>query len=270
MLPETEQTLSESTAGNAHKPANKFPTPAVFTRAARWAVLLITGSARLNKVSTAEWYNGFADFYDSGELRYRSCRLELIKQLRLRTGHTVMDVACGTGQNFDLIVQEIGGSGQLIGVDYSTGMLKKAKERIKRHGWSSQGIRLVYAEAVSLNQEMLRTVLADNEQKIDRIICSFGLAVATDWEDVFACMWDVLAPGGRCALMDGYLPNPRGELRPRLVNTLSRTLTRADVTRRFWEPLRKRSQDYEERRYPYRLGTQLVIASGTKPNVGSS
>ncbi len=265
MLPETGRSLSKLSTDDVQKPAQGFPTPAIFTRAARWAVLLITGSARLNKVSTAEWYDEFADFYDSAEQRYRPFRLELINQLRLRPSHTVIDVACGTGQNFELIMRKIGESGQLIGVDYSTGMLKKAKERIERHKWSSQAIHLVYADAVRLNQEMLQTILANNVQRIDRIICSFGLAVAADWEDVFACMWNVLAPGGRCALMDGYLPNPRGELRPRLVNTLSRTLTRADVTRRFWEPLKEKCTGYEERSFRYRLGTQLVVASGTKP-----
>lgn len=228
-----------------------------------WASLVMVGTAK--QLSIAEWYDGFSTIYDAGELRYRPFRLEARRQLRLAPGQIVMDVACGTGQNFDLMLGEIAPNGQLIGVDYSTGMLRKAEERIKNTGINKLLIHLIHADVRELSLEMLRASLAKSEAQVDRIVCTFGLAVVPDWEVVFDRMWALLAPGGRCTLMDGYLPYPKQGLHARIVNGLSRSLTRADVTRPFWLPLQSRCQDYEEKRYPYKLGTQLIIASGTKP-----
>lgn len=236
------------------------------TQMAFWTALVMVGS--IKRLGTAEWYNAFAEIYDAGERRYRPFRREVIRHLRLQPGHTVLDVACGTGQNFDLILEQVGPEGSLIGLDYSPGMLHKAQERMVRHGWSPEQVHLIQADARRLSEELLRHALPDPSRSIDRVVCTLGLAVAPDWTEVFDRMWDILRPGGYCVLMDGYLPPTRSPFQYQVVNGLSRLLTRADVTRRFWEPLQQRCGDYLEQRFPHRLGTHLVIASGQKPGVG--
>jgi len=233
------------------------------TQMAFWAALVMAGLAR--QLSIVEWYDALAEIYDAGERRYRPYRRQVIERLRLGSGQTVLDIACGTGQNFDLILEQIGPDGHLIGLDDSAGMLRKAEERIAWHGWGTERVHLIQADARALSWTLLHGLLPSSCTQVDRVVCTLGLAVVPDWEEVFARMWDVLAPGGYCVLMDGYLPYPGQALRLRAVNSLSRMLTRADVTRRFWEPLRERCQDYREQRFPYRLGTQIVIASGAKP-----
>lgn len=229
-----------------------------------WAAPVMVGSVK--RLSTVEWYNAFAEIYDAGERRYRPFRQEVVRRLRLQPGHTVLDVACGTGQNFDLILEQVGPKGCLLGLDYSAGMLRKAQERVAWHGWSSEQVQLIHADARGLSRELLGHVLSDTNGPIDRVVCTLGLAVAPDWTEVFEQMWDVLRPGGHCMLMDGYLPQPSQPNHHRMVNGLSRLLTRADVARRFWEPLQARCQDYNEQRFRHRLGTRLVIASGRKPS----
>jgi len=53
----------------------------------------------------------------------------------------VLDVACGTGLAFPELQARIGPDGELVGVDLSGGMLARARERVRAHGWDN--VRLV-------------------------------------------------------------------------------------------------------------------------------
>ena len=67
----------------------------------------------------------------------RAQRRQAVKVLRLRPGDTVVDIACGTGQNFPLIERVIGPQGQIVGVDLTDAMLAQAQRRIERNGWTN-------------------------------------------------------------------------------------------------------------------------------------
>lgn len=86
----------------------------------------------------ARWlYQLLAPIYDlvSGErMLYARARRRVVELLGLRPGDVVLDVACGTGRNHALIVDKIGPSGRLIGVDRSSAMLNQASERARRNG----------------------------------------------------------------------------------------------------------------------------------------
>lgn len=64
-------------------------------------------------------------------------RRRAVDRLGLAAGETCLEVACGTGINFDLIEQRIGPGGQLIGLDLSPEMLAEAEARIERRRWSN-------------------------------------------------------------------------------------------------------------------------------------
>jgi len=53
-------------------------------------------------------------------------RKKTITSLHLQPGQTVLDVGCGTGRNFSLILDKIGPTGKLVGVDYTSDMLARA------------------------------------------------------------------------------------------------------------------------------------------------
>lgn len=55
----------------------------------------------------------------------------------MRRGETVIDVACGTGLNFEPLREAVGSQGRIIGVDISGGMLALARERSEARGWSN-------------------------------------------------------------------------------------------------------------------------------------
>src|SRR5215813_9089883 len=67
----------------------------------------------------------------------RTQRLRAVQALGLRTGDTVIDMACGTGLNFPLLQQAIGPGGRILGVDLTDAMLTRAQARIEANGWSN-------------------------------------------------------------------------------------------------------------------------------------
>lgn len=78
-------------------------------------------------VDPGRWlYDLVAPVYDrmSGEgLLYAAARARAIDLLDLSPEDTVLDVACGTGRNHELIERRIGTVGRLVGVDRSPRML---------------------------------------------------------------------------------------------------------------------------------------------------
>jgi len=65
-------------------------------------------------------------------MRYRR---QAIAALRVKRGDTVLDVACGTGINFDELQRRVGLEGRIVGIDLSREMLDRARERVSRNGW---------------------------------------------------------------------------------------------------------------------------------------
>jgi hypothetical protein len=80
-------------------------------------------------------------------------------------------------------------------------------------------------------------------------------------ERAFERLWAVLAPGGRCVLVDVHAE--RLGLQSWLVNQLAQ----ADIRRRFWEPLERVAVGFERMDLPYRKqhGGQILLATGVKP-----
>ena len=82
-----------------------------------------------------EKYRRLAATYDRRTGRADPIRRRAIALLDLRPGDSLLDVACGTGINFPLIQEVIGGGGRVIGIDLTPEMLAKARERVEAAGW---------------------------------------------------------------------------------------------------------------------------------------
>jgi S-adenosylmethionine-diacylgycerolhomoserine-N-methlytransferase len=69
-------------------------------------------------VVTTRRYTLAARFYDrlAAEWVYRPGRVAAIEHLRLRPGEPVLDVGCGTGLNFALLLERVGPDGLVVGV----------------------------------------------------------------------------------------------------------------------------------------------------------
>src|SRR5512133_3144445 len=120
----------------------------------------------------------------------RGLRKQTIASLHLQPGQTVLDVACGTGRNFPLILEKIGPTGRLVGVDYTAAMLGRARERVEREGWKN--VELIQADAVRI----------DLKQMFDTVLCTLAMGVIPDDRGALERMLAHLKPGGCLAIGD--------------------------------------------------------------------
>jgi SAM-dependent methyltransferase len=99
-------------------------------------------------------YKKKAILYDSTAHRTDWIREETIKLLNLKPGDTVLDVGCGTGLSFEALLNCVGPTGNVIGIDQSPEMIRIAQERIERNGWGNVIALESLTESVCLSRSI--------------------------------------------------------------------------------------------------------------------
>ena len=203
------------------------------------------------------WYDVFSLFYDrSLEKLYREPRALAVEALRASSGSLVVDVACGTGQNFPPLKTHIG-DGAIVGIDSSKGMLRHARRRAEKAGWTN--VHLVQADIHDFGPSRLEQHAGRPDA--DGVLCALALTVIPDWEAAFARCFDLLRPEGRFAIFDVIAEK-------RTFQTWSVELVSGgDTSRRVWEPLEAATRDFEMTYLPGSpriFGGRLYVATGTK------
>ncbi|HET6338453.1 MAG TPA: methyltransferase domain-containing protein [Polyangiales bacterium] len=205
------------------------------------------------------FYDVFANFYDASlEPLYVEYRALAADALSLTSSAVVLDLPCGTGQSFEVLASRVGSGGTIFGVDASAGMLQRAAARVSKCGYSN--VHLVQAGAESLAAPQLAAA-AGRDTQVNRLHVFLGMTVFADPDATFENLWELLAPGGICVLVDVHAE--RLGVQGWLVNQIAR----ADIRRRFWEPLERVALDFERRHLPFRRqhGGQIMLARGRKP-----
>ena len=205
--------------------------------------------------NTAGYYDRFSMVYDrlSPEKYYRAAREAAVTQLRLEPGYSVLNVACGTGQNFPYFQNYLGGQGRVVGVDLSAGMLGKARAKVKAAGW--ENVELLNANAETLSLRDLANALSRDVEPFDAVICDLGLTAMQDWQRALQNMIAMVKPGGRIVIMDWYLP--KASLRRSFVNWIGK----ADASRPIAGQLQLHVSDFHVDNHFNRGG--VFVASGT-------
>jgi ubiquinone/menaquinone biosynthesis C-methylase UbiE len=62
----------------------------------------------------------------------RAIKQQTFALMRVRPGHAVLDVGCGTGDDLRSLAEVVGPRGRVVGVDNSETMLREARERTRR------------------------------------------------------------------------------------------------------------------------------------------
>ncbi len=160
-------------------------------------------------------------------------RRRAVRALGLRPGDTVVDLACGTGQNFALIEGAIGPAGQIIGVDLTDAMLAQARRRTERKGWSN--VSLVQADATDY------TFPAE----VDAILSTYAISHLPDCAGVIARGAEALDRGGSWAVLDLKAPDDAPRMLARLGVALGRPFGSIDdwLARRPWEEVQTAMRD---------------------------
>ncbi|MDH6237101.1 methyltransferase domain-containing protein [Cryobacterium sp. CG_9.6] len=211
----------------------------------------------------ANVYETGARFYDalSGErIIYRAGRERGVALLNLRPGDTVLDLGCGTGLNFDLLVRAVGPSGRVIGLDRSPQMLKVARRRLEVKGWSC--VRLIEADAASFDPQQVADQLpADSGDRVDAVFSSYAMSVFDDWRPAWERMRAVLRPDGRAAIVDMQLPSGAARVFSPLVRFVT-AVGGANLEARPWTVIERHAVDIQSSSL---RGGHIRVVAGTIP-----
>ena len=188
---------------------------------------------------------------------YLPFRQRALAQLDIPPNASVLDLACGTGQNFPLLACRIGARGHLIGLDISRGMLHFARRRSFPNG---PRVSLVHGDSAQLTPALLQKETGAN--LVDSVLCTYGFTSMRDPEAAFSASWNVLKPGGGYGILDIHAA--RRTLHARAVELA----TASDFSDKAWRLLEAACPDF---RMDYLdpsahlFGGRLFVACGTKP-----
>lgn len=140
------------------------------------------------------WYDFSANAYYLIGFREAKYRKMAVSELALELGCTVVEIGCGTGLNFKYLLQSIGDTGQLVGVDLTDAMLEIAKSRIERSGWKN--VQLVQSDAA-------KYVFPS---KTKGVISTFALTLIPEYEAIIERAANSLVSGGRFVILDFKKP----------------------------------------------------------------
>ena len=146
---------------------------------------------RKNYDAVSAYYDLATDLIFHRLLGLYDWRKRAIDRLQLRAGDTVLDIGCGTGNNFELIQQAVGSSGRIIGVDYSPGMLKRARRRCENAGWTN--VVLLQDDVAQLDQV---------SQDVDACVSIWCLGIVHDLPAALRRMITLTRSGGRISILD--------------------------------------------------------------------
>lgn len=168
----------------------------------------------------ATFYDRWASLYTAlsrhapgvGRMRRRA-----VEHLALRPGATALDMGCGGGVNFPYLREAVGPSGSVVGLDVAPRMLQRARRE-------DPAAQLVLGDA---SDPPLRG-------DVDGILATFVITLFADPDPIIDAWWDLLAPGGRLALVNlGPMGGPASGL----------TNAGLEVGLRLWTPDDERFED---------------------------
>lgn len=144
--------------------------------------------------SVASKYDVMNDLMSMGI--HRLWKRLTIEKSGVRRGHSVLDLAGGTGDLTAKFSKMVGDTGQVILGDINESMLKVGRSRLLDKGYVGN------IEYVQANAECLP--FPDNS--FDCITIAFGLRNVTDKDAALASMYRVLKPGGRLLVLEFSKP----------------------------------------------------------------
>ena len=115
----------------------------------------------------------------------------------LETDATVLDLGCGAGLDSVIAAQRVGQGGRVVGIDFSTAMLERARRAVRSSRVRNVGVVRAAAE---------RLPLADDSIDVALVNGIFNLNPAR--ADIFKELARVISPGGAVYAAELILKEP--------------------------------------------------------------
>ncbi len=142
------------------------------------------------KIKAAAAYNAASDLFDHpANTFWDRFGSSTINRLDLKPGASVLDVCCGSGASALPAAEQVGHTGQVIGIDVAEKLLNLASTKAQNKNLNNVEFRL---------GDMLDTGFAD--ASFDAVVCVFGIFFVPDIPAAIRELWRVLRPGGKLAI----------------------------------------------------------------------
>jgi ubiquinone/menaquinone biosynthesis C-methylase UbiE len=167
-------------------------------------------------VNAPDFYTAFARLYDGiarapgvGRVRER-----FATALAPETGDTVLDLGCGTGANHRYIRPRIGEDGTYLGLDFSPGVLRIARQREAEPGTHEAGPRTHFLRGDATSPPVCRVGdgehhvdsavdgTSDHAPPVDAACASFLVGMLADPAAAVRSWARLVGSGGRLALVN--------------------------------------------------------------------
>jgi len=132
-------------------------------------------------------------FYDLTRRPYLFGRDILIRDLRAKSGDTILEIGCGTARNLIKTARRYPGT-MLWGIDASAVMLHTAERAAKRAGLSNR-IKLLHGMAEDAAGLIAQT-------RFDHVIFSYSLSMIADWRAALLTGHALLSDQGSIHVVD--------------------------------------------------------------------
>ena len=134
----------------------------------------------------------FSRLYDVGFLgRETEFRERAVESLDLSSGERVLELGCGPGNSFDTLRTRVGSQGDVIGLDYTHGMVERAAERVRKADWEN---------VHSIRGDSGRPSVDD--EAFDAVYASMTLSAMANPARALDAAYRALRPGGRIVVLD--------------------------------------------------------------------
>ncbi|SHF56850.1 demethylmenaquinone methyltransferase [Ornithinibacillus halophilus] len=127
--------------------------------------------------------------------RHKAWRKDVMKRMNVQKGASALDICCGTGDWSIALAEEVGNSGEVIGLDFSKNMLTVAEEKNKE--LKHEQLTFIHGNAMELPFE---------DNSFDYVTIGFGLRNVPDYMTVLKEMFRVVKPNGKVICLETSQP----------------------------------------------------------------
>ena len=227
---------------------------------------MLPASRKMNSIKekqekATKYCDRFSKVYDwiSTDSYYRKPRIFAIEKLDLKPNQNILNIPCGTGQNFKYFQKYMDNTGRILGIDLSEGMLLKAKEKIQNNAWKN--INVFCGDATKINEEWIDKNIEQN-LRFDSVLCDLGLSGFPEWQKIIDNLISILKPDGKLVIMDWFIE--KSSLRGEFIKWIGK----GDVNRPIYQYMEKKVSNFELNN-SFKKG-EMFVAIGTKKNEASN